>query len=227
VIPPSHFRHDRLGRSCFSLSVCFFVLVLASCTTQERYPASGYAVASWYGAGFHGRQTSSGEVFDMYKLTCAHREYPFGTILKVTNISNNKSVECLVNDRGPFVSGRDIDLSYAAAKEIALTGTGQVKIEYMGRDDAYIKRIRYQSEAGPFTIQVGSFNELDNALHFKASLDIKYTGTYISKGEVNGGIFYRVRIGEFQMKEEVERVGQRLAREGYNVFIIKYDGRGI
>ncbi|MEW6676132.1 MAG: septal ring lytic transglycosylase RlpA family protein [Nitrospirota bacterium] len=71
-------------------------------------------MASWYGPDFHGRPTSSGELFNMYALTCAHREHPFGTRLKVTNISNNKTVSCVINDRGPFVSGRDLDLSYAA-----------------------------------------------------------------------------------------------------------------
>ncbi|MFZ6016669.1 MAG: septal ring lytic transglycosylase RlpA family protein [Nitrospirota bacterium] len=71
-------------------------------------------MASWYVPDFHGRPTSSGELFNMYAFTCAHREHPFGTRLKVTSISNNKTVSCVINDRGPFVSGRDLDLSYAA-----------------------------------------------------------------------------------------------------------------
>src|SRR4030067_2916352 len=94
-------------------------------------PAVDYLTCSWYGAEFHGRQTSSGERYDMYAMTCAHKEFLFGTHLRVTNLVNRKSVLVTVNDRGPFISGRDLDLSYAAAKEIGLVGPGvsRVKIE--------------------------------------------------------------------------------------------------
>ena len=85
--------------------------------------------ASWYGGSFHGRKTASGEIFSKHKHTCAHRTYPFGTILKVTNIKNNKSVTVRVNDRGPFKKGRIIDLSEAAAKHIEIDGVGTVFIE--------------------------------------------------------------------------------------------------
>ena len=108
----------------YSLLIAF----LASCSsvhtkTSPAYDKT-YTVASWYGPKFHGRPTSSGEIFNMYAMTCAHKEYPFGTRLKVTNIENNRSAECVVNDRGPFVEGRDIDLSYAVAKEIGVIGPG-------------------------------------------------------------------------------------------------------
>lgn len=88
-------------------------------------------VASFYGADFHGKRTSNGESFDMNKFTCANKELPFNTILKVTNLANNKTVQVRVNDRGPFVVGRDIDLSTAAAKELDMikSGTANVKIE--------------------------------------------------------------------------------------------------
>lgn len=88
-------------------------------------------IASFYGADFHGKRTSNGESFDMNKFTCANKELPFNTILKVTNLTNNKTVQVRVNDRGPFVVGRDIDLSTAAAKELDMikSGTANVKIE--------------------------------------------------------------------------------------------------
>lgn len=88
-------------------------------------------VASWYGSQYHGRQTASGEVFDMYRLTAAHRELPFGTRLRVTHVANQRHVVVVVNDRGPFIRGRDLDLSYGAARELAMVeeGVARVRIE--------------------------------------------------------------------------------------------------
>ncbi len=85
-------------------------------------------MASWYGKKFNGRPTASGEIFDMYKLTAAHKKLPFGTRVRVTNLKNGKSVVVKVNDRGPFVRGRIIDLSYAAAKKIKMINDGVVKV---------------------------------------------------------------------------------------------------
>jgi rare lipoprotein A len=83
-----------------------------------------YWVCSFYGTKFHGRQTSNGEIFDMYKMTCAHKELPFNTRLKVTNEDNGRSVVVRINDRGPFVVGRDLDLSYGAARELDMIAEG-------------------------------------------------------------------------------------------------------
>ena len=122
------------------LPLLFAFLFLASCASidyedySEPYDGSEYAVASWYGKELHGRRTSSGQRFDMHDFTCAHRTYPFGTKLKITNIANGKTVECVVNDRGPTSREREIDLSYAAAKKIGIAGKGyaKVRIEYSG-----------------------------------------------------------------------------------------------
>lgn len=102
-----------------------------------------YVTASWYGAAFHGKQTASGQLFDMFKFTCAHKNYPFGTLLKITNIWNDKTVFCTVNDRGPFEGARDLDLSYAAARVIDMMtlGIAVVRIEYMGIDTQYFKAV--------------------------------------------------------------------------------------
>ncbi len=81
-------------------------------------------IASWYGPGFNGRKTASGERFNMHKLTAAHKTLPFGTVLEITNPENNKSITVKVNDRGPFIKGRVLDLSYAAAKAIGILGAG-------------------------------------------------------------------------------------------------------
>jgi len=157
----------------------------------------------------------------MYAFTCAHKEYPFGTELKVTNVSNNKATKCVVNDRGPFVAGRDLDLSYAAAKEIGLIGTGTcgVKVEYLGRDTSYIREVRYLSNDGPFTVQVGSFREISNALRLKTALELKYRNVHLTEADINGARFYRVRIGRFDVREEGYDFAKILADEGYSVFI--------
>ncbi len=92
---------------------------------------TSHGIASYYGREFHGRRTANGEKFDMNAMTAAHRTLPFGTVVRVTNPANNKSVRVRINDRGPFVAGRDIDLSYAAAKAIDLLSVGPVKIEIL------------------------------------------------------------------------------------------------
>ncbi len=122
--------------------------LLISCSPSRRFAGNAPGVsdevvekdentiigyATFYGPGFHGKKTASGEVFDMYKMTCAHRTLPFGTMLHVTNLSNEKSVEVRVNDRGPFVEGRILDLSYGAAKRIDLDGKELVRITILGK----------------------------------------------------------------------------------------------
>jgi len=120
-----------------------FVLLLLiytisfSCTPSKRFGSNtkdiivGYA--TYYGPGFHGKKTASGETFDMYKMTCAHRTLPFGTSLIVTNLSNKKSVKVRVNDRGPFVKGVILDLSLGAAKKIGIDGKEKVEIRIIRR----------------------------------------------------------------------------------------------
>jgi len=188
---------------------------------------SSSAVASWYGADFHGRPTSSGEIYNMYAYTCAHKEYPFGTKVKVTNTANSKAVECIVNDRGPFVQGRDIDLSYASAKEIGLIGPGtsRVLIELQGRDTAYIRKVKVQSSerSGPFAIQVGAFTDGINAVRLKGAIRHKYQNAYIQEAEVKGTTYYRVRVGNFDQFSQAMETAEQLGQEGYPAVILKAD----
>ncbi|MCX8070326.1 MAG: septal ring lytic transglycosylase RlpA family protein [Thermodesulfovibrionales bacterium] len=182
-------------------------------------------IASWYGADFHGRPTASGEKFNMYNFTCAHKEFPFGTILNVTNPKNNKTTKCTINDRGPFVPGRDIDLSYGTAKDIEIIGMGisPVDIEVLGRDERYIKTVRGQIITGLMTIQIGSFKEEANALRLKAGLDLRYKDVYIMQTMIRGEKYYRVRIGSFKDPQKIESLAKTLALEGYDTLITAYE----
>jgi len=118
------------------ISVLFIIIIFASCAENDTIKSIdlGEGVASWYGPGFHGNKTANGEKYDMYGYTAAHRWLQFGSIVKVTNLSNNLSVKVRINDRGPYHKNRIIDLSKSAAKEIDLleSGIAKVKIELIG-----------------------------------------------------------------------------------------------
>ncbi|MGC9362333.1 MAG: septal ring lytic transglycosylase RlpA family protein, partial [Candidatus Syntrophosphaera sp.] len=101
--------------------------VIDSLHTQE--PPPEIWVASYYGGSFHGRRTANGEIYNKYALTCAHKTLPFETLLKITNPDSGKQVVVRVNDRGPFIRGRDVDLSYGAAKELGMVRAGVIEVE--------------------------------------------------------------------------------------------------
>ena len=176
----------------------------------ERYQpiasAKGYSekgVASWYGKKFHGRKTSNGETYDMYAMTAAHKTLPMNVHLKVTNLANGRSTVVRINDRGPFVRSRIIDLSYTAANELGVVGPGTapVRIEALGyRDDAqsgttphYTQLASY--DVGPFMVQVGAFTVKENAYRLAEKLKSQYGSSAVVEGWVNGQKFYRVRVG--------------------------------
>jgi rare lipoprotein A len=185
--------------------------------TLERY-----ITASWYGPQFHGKQTSSGEIYNMYSYTAAHKTLPFGTKLRVTNTENGRSTQVLVNDRGPFVEGRDLDLSFQSAKEIGMVekGVAAVEIEYLGRDDAYKKYINISGAvASSYTVQVASFRQYDNATRMKKGLEFHYKGVFIQEAVISGLTYYRVRVGKYGDKEPAVQTAQALADEGYNTLV--------
>ncbi len=115
------------------LTIIIVTSYLASCCCCVC-PSGGarqvyYGMASYYGKDFHGKKTANGEIFNMYALTAAHKSLPFDTKVRVTNLQNNRSVVVRINDRGPFVKGRIIDLSYAAAQKIDMVAMGTVKVK--------------------------------------------------------------------------------------------------
>jgi rare lipoprotein A len=171
-----------------------------------------YGVASWYGPDFHGKATSSGEIYDMYQLTCAHNSFPLGTSVMVTNLENGKSLELKVNDRGPFVKGRIIDLSYAAAQILGIweKGTAYVKVEGFGPLIDQIER---------FTLQVGSFTDEINAQKLADQLRKDFQNVYVAAVETPTQKYYRVRVGQFENKESALGTAEKLSEMGFKVLV--------
>lgn len=184
--------------------------------------------ASWYGKKFHGRQTSSGEIYDMHAMTAAHKTLPLGTQVRVHNLVNGKSVEVRINDRGPFVRGRIIDLSFLAAKKLDVVGPGTAPVEIvaLGRSDTdsdsntsdYVPVDYYK---GNFTFQIGAFGDQNNAQRLKKKLEKKYMNVHIVPYDDGKRIMYRVRVGRASSLEQAEKYESILIQQGYNgAFIV-------
>lgn len=203
--------------------------MVSSCTLKRpdiRYEERGdvgwvqYGVASWYGGKFHGNPTASGEIYDMFQLTAAHRTLPLGTYVMVTNLKNDRSVEVKINDRGPFVRGRIIDLSYAAARAVDMVekGTTRVRVEILGQRTVVVRSNKRGFGRG-FTIQVGSFSDKENAVRLSKTLGGEVRDVYISVFETPETRYYRVRVGHFNTRETAYGMAVKLANMGYSVMI--------
>ena len=179
--------------------------------------------ASWYGKKFHGRKTSNGETYDMYAMTAAHKTLPMNTWVQVHNLENNRKIRVRVNDRGPFVRGRIIDLSYTGAKKLGIVGPGtaRVKVTALGRATAFSKKTHTPVKFKPmdywdgnFTVQVGAFTVRANAENFQKKLSKLYLNAHLVPYEDYRGKFYRVRIGRFNKLTDAENFSAALMAEG-------------
>ena len=173
--------------------------------------------ASWYGAPFHGRRASNGEIYDMYKLTAAHRTLPFDTLVRVINLNNGKSTVVRITDRGPFVDNRIIDISLAAAREIESVGPGvvPVRLEILSAIDP---------NSGFFTVQVGAFRDRANAERLRERLSASYSPIFIQQINTSEGAFYRVRVGKIPGQDSANQIGEQLRnREGFTPMVIRLD----
>lgn len=158
-------------------------------------------IASWYGHPYHGRRAASGEIYNMYDMTAAHRTLPFGTQVRVHDLENGRDVDVRINDRGPFVEGRIIDLSYAAAQSVGMPGIARVRLEILGVGETL--------EPGIFAVQVGAFRDPANAARLKALIEVSYGPVVVMSFDRGDGLFYRVRVGQ----ENSERAARELAEK--------------
>ncbi|VAW75221.1 Septum-associated rare lipoprotein A [hydrothermal vent metagenome] len=192
-------------------------------------------VASWYGTKFHGHRTSSGETYDMYSMSAAHKTLPLPTYARVTNLRNGKSVVVKINDRGPFHENRLIDLSYAAANRLEILGKGTGLVEVVALNPAQpVARPPQQLASQPKTaipvtttgitpatapllyLQVGAFQSLGNAERLKRRLVATAPNgkLHISEGNTNQKRIYRVRIGPLDSVESADQLAQSLLQHG-------------
>jgi len=187
--------------------------------------ASGYqkkGIASWYGTMFHGRRTSSGETYDMYKMTAAHKTLPIPCYVQVTNLDNNKKIIVKVNDRGPFHEGRIIDLSYAAAKKLGISGSGTGRVEVQTVTTGHLpldtdKTILPKTAGGDgyIYVQLGAFGEAGNAENLAETLrESDFRTVRVYRTVKNKRALYKVRIGPMPTREVAYSVLSRLTKSG-------------
>ncbi len=191
---------------------------------REQQPApavaSGYTevgLASWYGVPYHGRPAADGEIYDMETLVAAHRLLPFNTWLRVTNLSNQESVKVRVIDRGPFVDGRILDLSKAAARSIGLLGPG-------------VGKIRLEVISAPpdrptndyYAVQIGAFSVRANAEQARVRLAARYGDAYVAMKQGRSPL-WRVLVGRVPSPEAAWDLARQLSAENKDVFVVRLD----
>lgn len=220
--PSTRTRHTSPGLTyapVFALLVTLMATLVSGCSMhrydQPRVGTTQRGVASWYGEPFHGRKTASGEVYDMHGMTAAHRELPLGTVVAVKNLDNGRKIELRVNDRGPFVKGRVLDVSYAAAKHLGMVGPGTAKIELRvvslgGGPSGERLTTRY-------AVQVGAFGERSNAVDLHRKLSKDYQDVEL----IQDGRWYRVRIGNLRTEKDARKLERDLKKRGLPAVVVR------
>ncbi|HUI68432.1 MAG TPA: septal ring lytic transglycosylase RlpA family protein [Nitrospirota bacterium] len=197
--------------------------------SHEGFVQTG--VASWYGKDFHGKTTSNGEIYDMNAMTAAHKTLPLGVYVKVYNRDNGREAIVRINDRGPFVKGRIIDLSYGAAKKLGIdvAGTASVRIEALGYRvggpagrEEYSSQVNY--DAGNYTVQVGAFKDYQNAVKLSEEMKKAVGFSEIHPAIVYGELFYRVYAGNHTSLKSAEAAETNFSEHGYpGSFVVSLD----
>lgn len=216
------------------------VLLVSACATPP--PPGGYRVrgrtyvplpssegfveegiASWYGRGFHGRKTSNGETYDMYARTAAHKLLPLGTRVRVTRLDDGRSVLARINDRGPFVEGRIIDLSYALARDLGIVGTGTTRVRVEAISGPAGAPVPRRHLGGPFAWQVGAFTVPANARSLARILSASFPDVTVDPYDRGDGRFHRVRVGNYADEGQARRALGALEARGLHPFLVRRD----
>ena len=164
--------------------------------------------ASWYGTQFHGRKTASGEVYDMDGISAAHRTLPFGTVVQVVNLDTSRTIELEINDRGPFVDDRILDLSRGAARQVGMIDAGVADIELTVLSLP-------ASMGGRFLIQVGAYRDRDNALYTLQRIE-----GLVPEAEIyTDGPWHRVQVRGFDSRKEARETRQKVRSLGLEALV--------
>ncbi len=210
-----------------ALGFCVACVVLSGCAKKRHITAAPSApapvrlaetgLASWYGHPYHGRAAANGEIYDMEKLTAAHRTLPFGTFVRVTNLTNGKSVDVRIIDRGPFVAGRIIDLSHAAAEAIEMVGAGvaQVRIDILSLQAVAPAENWY-------AVQAGAFQDKDRAERLRHSLERQYGSARLVLRRGYPAL-WRVLVGKEHTEDAANALADRVRREVGSGFVVRLD----
>jgi rare lipoprotein A len=203
-------------------------------------------VASWYGPGFHGRRTANGEIYDQYELTAAHQTLPLGTRVMVTSRTSGRSVEVRINDRGPFVDGRIIDLSYAAARVIGMIGPGTmpVRLEVLGepvevaaprraiaaaaperRSPAPVAPPVETEPRGSYAVLVATLSDPGLAEHLRSRIALRFPDARVNAIDVRSDRYFRVQIGPYPYRRVAVAQAEQVNRFGYPAVITEGDTR--
>jgi rare lipoprotein A len=191
------------------------LLTTSGCSKKVQPPdaASQLGVASWYGHPFDGRLTANGETYDMEKLTAAHRTFPFGTVVRVENLSNNRTVDVRINDRGPFVQGRIIDLSHAAAQNISMQGIANVRLSVLSMPPT--------RDAEMYAVQVQPFAQRSDAERMRQQMEDKFGSARLVFRQ--GDETWRVLVGMEPTVEGANALAQQIEKETGPVFVVLAD----
>jgi rare lipoprotein A len=174
-------------------------------------------LASWYGHPYHGRPAANGEIYDMEKLTAAHRTLPFGTWVRVVNLNNDKTVDVRITDRGPFVENRIIDLSHAAAVAIELIGPGVARVRL---DILSVPTIAPTENW--YAVQAGAFLDPDRAERLRASLERDFGPAHLVQ-RADSPNFWRVLVGRVPSEAAAAALAQRVRQESGTAFVVRLD----
>jgi len=220
-IPDAVPRDEPLSR--YGNPVSYEVMGHRYYTMQSRDGYVERGIASWYGTKFHGLRTSSGEPYDLAKMTAAHKTLPLPTYARVTNLKNGRSVIVKINDRGPFHPNRIIDLSYVAAAKLGILehGTGLVEVEAINpaapKKPMMAAREPAAQQGSSLFLQVGAFRNRDNARRLSSKLQNANIGDiHIMEASNASGPIYRVRIGPLDSVDEADRLSNTLISKGYS-----------
>ncbi|MEX2490654.1 MAG: septal ring lytic transglycosylase RlpA family protein [Nitrospirales bacterium] len=169
-------------------------------------------MASWYGPSFHGKPSASGERYDMWALTAAHQTLPFGTWIRVKKVSTGEAVTVRINDRGPFIKGRIIDLSYAAARELTMIGDGTAEVTLTILDS---RNASLPSQVGnqQFWVQAGAFDTLTEAMTLRERLAQDYEYVRVQTVHLASGEWHRVQVGTYSSRQAAQTASKTLERE--------------